>query len=27
MKGYVFTTDKAGEVAADMAALRKCLGA
>jgi len=27
MKDYVFTGDKAGEVAADMAALRKCLGA
>ena len=26
-KGFVFTADKAGEVAADMAALRKCLGA
>lgn len=27
MKDYVFTGDKAGQVAADMAALRKCLGA
>ena len=27
MKGFVFTAEKAGEVAADMAALRKCLGA
>lgn len=26
-KGYVFTAERAGEVAADMAALRKALGA